>query len=119
MTAATRKASERTVQILAEAYKTIRSGAPGLSDQTCNVLAGIIARKVSIIYAQPHPSQQAGTEDRTTQAWADRCVGRRVAGDLKARAEKMRKADKWQTADELEEDAMAIERLSSLTSEVK
>lgn len=53
-------ASEQTVRVLAEAHKTIRAGAPGLSDQTCNVLAGIIARKVSLIYAQPQPSQQAG-----------------------------------------------------------
>lgn len=56
------KTGEQTVRVLDEAYKTIRSGAPGLSDQTCNVLAGIIARKVSIVYAHPHPSQQAGTE---------------------------------------------------------
>ncbi len=54
------KTCEQTVRVLDEAYKTIRSGAPGLSDQTCNVLAGIIARKVSIVYAQPQPSQQAG-----------------------------------------------------------
>lgn len=60
------KTGEQTVRVLDEAYKTIRSGAPGLSDQTCNVLAGIIARKVSIVYAQPHPSQQAGTEALNT-----------------------------------------------------
>lgn len=40
-----------TVKIMEAAHKTIRDGAPGLSDQTCNVLAGIIARKASIILA--------------------------------------------------------------------
>lgn len=51
--------SEQTARVFAEVHKTIRSGAPGLSDQTCNVLAGIIARKGSTLYAQPHPSQRA------------------------------------------------------------
>lgn len=52
-------------------------------------------------------------EDRTTQTWADHCIARRVAEGLRARAAKMRKADKPSTADELEEDALAIERLTA------
>lgn len=63
-----------------------------------------------------HPASRDGG-DRTSQAWADRCVARRVSENLRAKAAKITRHDKPQMAAELIEDAEALERLAARDGE--
>ncbi|WGM45278.1 hypothetical protein KOAAANKH_00139 [Brevundimonas sp. NIBR10] len=63
-----------TSSLVDAAFETIRTGAPGLSEATCRVLAGIIARKFA---AMKGASREDLARIIDPEAWAyhDACPG--------------------------------------------